>query len=252
MKIGKKLKMAGICALFFMSFSGCKMVGAEVVVNADHAENEVFKIRDAVCTLPQARVVLTNYQNIYDTMYGIDLWKHGFKDQELENYVKDLTVSRLAQIMAMNYLAQENEIVLTEEEQTKIKEAAGEYYGSLNDAEKEYMQVKQGDIETLYTRYGLANKLYTFLTQGVNDEVSDEDARVMEAEQISSRWPTVTMKMQKRKCFSARTAWNRRWRRLYFHWRMMRSAKRLRRQMDIILLSVLIIMIRRRQMIISP
>ncbi len=184
MKIGKKLKMAGICALFLMSFSGCKMVGAEVVVNADHADNEVFKIRDTVCTLQQARVVLTNYQNIYDTMYGIDLWNHGSKDQELENYVKDLTISRLAQIMAMDYLAQENEIVLTGEEQAKIKEAAGEYYGSLNDAEKEYMQVKQGDIETLYTRYGLANKLYTFLTQGVNDEVSDEEARVMEAEQI--------------------------------------------------------------------
>ncbi len=184
MNIGKKLRVALMCALLLMTFGGCKIVGAEVVVNADHTDNEVFKISDEVCTLPQARVVLTNYQNIYDTMYGIDLWSHEFEDGELENYVKDLTVSRLAQIVAMNYLAQEHEITLTEEERSKIKEASAEYYGSLNDAEKEYMQVKQGDIETLYTRYGLANKLYTLLTQGVNDEVSDEEARVMEAEQI--------------------------------------------------------------------
>ncbi len=145
---------------------------------------EVFKIKDEVCTVSEARVVLTNYQNMYDRTYGINLWEHGFKDRELETYVKDLTISRLAQIMAMDYLAQDNGIVLEEEEQAKIKEAAEEYFESLNDAEKEYMQVKQSDIETLYNRYGLANKLYTHLTQGVNDEVSDEEARVMEAQQI--------------------------------------------------------------------
>ena len=184
MRTGGKLKLVGLSALFLLTFSGCKVTGSEVVVNADHIDNKVFKIKEEVCTLPEARVVLTNYQNIYDTMYGIDLWEHGFKDNQLENYVKDMTVSRLAQIMAMDYLAQENEVALSEEEQAKVKEAAEAYFASLNAAEKEYMQVKQGDIETLYMRYGLANKLYTFLTQGVNDEVSDEDARVMEAEQI--------------------------------------------------------------------
>lgn len=184
MRTGGKLKIAGLGALLLLTLGGCKVTGSEVVVNADRIDNKVFKIKEEVCTLPEARVVLTNYQNIYDTMYGIELWDHGFKDNQLENYVKDMTVSRLAQIMAMDYLAQENEVALSEEEQAKVKEAAEAYYASLNDAEKEYMQVKQGDIETLYTRYGLANKLYTFLTQGVNDEVSDEEARVMEAEQI--------------------------------------------------------------------
>lgn len=184
MRTGGKLKLFGLSALFLLTFGGCKVTGSEVVVNADHIDNKVFKIKEEVCTLPEARVVLTNYQNIYDTMYGIDLWEHGFKDNQLENYVKDMTVSRLAQIMAMDYLAQENEVALSEEEQAKVKEAAEAYFASLNAAEKEYMQVKQGDIETLYMRYGLANKLYTFLTQGVNDEVSDEEARVMEAEQI--------------------------------------------------------------------
>lgn len=76
----------------------------------------------------EARVVLTNYQNMYDRTYGINLWEHGFKDRELETYVKDLTISRLAQIMAMDYLAQDNGIVLEEEEQAKIKEARGRIF----------------------------------------------------------------------------------------------------------------------------
>lgn len=184
MKTGRKSKIIGICVFLLVNLGGCKMGDAKVVVNTDIMNNEVFKIREEVCTLPQARVILTNYQNMYATMYGIDLWERKFQDNDLETYVKDLTISRLAQIMAMDYLAQDREISLTREEKDKIKKAAEDYFSSLNDTEKEYMQVKQADIEKLYTRYGLANKLYTFLTQGVNDEVSDEEARVMEAQQI--------------------------------------------------------------------
>ena len=154
------------------------------MVSAGFSDNDVFKIKNEVCTLPEARVVMTNYQNMYATMYGIDLWKHKFGSNDLENYVKDLTISRLAQIMAMDFLAEEKDISLSKEEKGKIQEAAEEYYNSLNDTEKEYMHVKQGDIEILYKRYGLANKLYTHLTQGVDDEVSDDEARVMEAQQI--------------------------------------------------------------------
>ncbi len=155
-----------------------------MMVSAGFSDNDVFKIKNEVCTLPEARVVMTNYQNMYATMYGIDLWKHKFGSNDLENYVKDLTISRLAQIMAMDFLAEEKDISLSKEEKGKIQEAAEEYYNSLNDTEKEYMHVKQGDIEILYKRYGLANKLYTHLTQGVDDEVSDDEARVMEAQQI--------------------------------------------------------------------
>ncbi len=182
MKTGTKSKIIGICVLLLVGLGGCKM--GKVVVNTDIMNNEVFRIREEICTLPQAREILTNYQNMYATMYGIDLWEREFQGNDLETYVKELTISRLAQIMAMDYLAQDREISLTREEKAKIKKAAEDYFSSLNDTEKEYMQVKQGDIEKLYTRYGLANKLYTFLTQGVNDEVSDEEARVMEAQQI--------------------------------------------------------------------
>ena len=184
MRTDRKWKVLAICALLFVSLSACKMGDAELVVSSDFIGDEVFKIREEVCTLPQARVILTNYQNMYATMYGIDLWELDSLEQDLETYVKDLTISRLAQIMAMDDLAKEKEISLTDEEKSKIKRAAKDYFDSLNEAERDYMQVRQSDIEKLYTRYGLANKLYTFLTQGVDDEVSDEEARVMDAQQI--------------------------------------------------------------------
>ena len=138
---------AVLCSLVFLCLAGCKLGKTQVTVNAGFSENDVFKIKDQVCTLPEARVILTNYQNMYATMYGIDLWKHEFGDNDLETYVKDLTISRLAQIMSMDFLAEENDIELSKEEKAKIKDAAKEYYESLNDTEREYMHVKQGDIE---------------------------------------------------------------------------------------------------------
>lgn len=177
-------RIAAVILFMSMAVSGCKMGNTEILVNSGFGGNEVFKIGDAVCTLSEAKVFLTNYQNIYADMYGVNLWNHKFADSELETYVKDITVSQLAQIMAMDFLAEEKEIALSEEEQAKVKEAAKVYYDSLNDTEKEYMQVSEREIEKLYSRYGLANKLYTYLTGDVNAEVSDDDARVMEAAQI--------------------------------------------------------------------
>ncbi len=184
MKRQIKYRILAVFLLLALQLAGCQLGDTQVMVSAGFSDNDVFKIKNEVCTLPEARVVMTNYQNMYATMYGIDLWKHKFGSNDLENYVKDLTISRLAQIMAMDFLAEEKDISLSKEEKGKIQEAAEEYYNSLNDTEKEYMHVKQGDIEILYKRYGLANKLYTHLTQGVDDEVSDDEARVMEAQQI--------------------------------------------------------------------
>ena len=182
----RKIKhgIAAACLSLCLCLGGCSLNEAQEFVNAGLGISEVFKIKDQACTLPEAKVVLTNYQNMYATMYGIDLWGRGFEGNDLESYVKDLTIARLAQIMAMDFLAEEKGISLTEEEHGKIREAAREYYGSLNEAEKEYMGAKEGDIETLYRRYGLANKLYTHLTEGVDGEVSDDEARVIEAQQI--------------------------------------------------------------------
>ena len=65
-----------------------------------------------------------------------------------------------------------------------MAQAAEEYFASLTEEEKDYMGVSESDIQDYYEHYALAQKLYTSLTGAVNEEVSDDEARVMELMQI--------------------------------------------------------------------
>lgn len=167
-----------------IAVSGCRLGNTEIKIGSKLSGKEVFRIDKTSCSLAEARVFLTNYQNIYGTVYGVKLWEQDLGDDSLEQYVKELTISQLAKIVSMDLLAEQQGISLTKEEQDQTKAAAKEYYASLSKKEIDYMDVKEGDIARLYGRYALADKLYQSLTVGINQEVSDDEARVITAQEI--------------------------------------------------------------------
>lgn len=174
---------ACVCGMAIM-LSGCQIGNKDIVVSNSLSNKQVFKLDKTACGLKEARVYLTNYQNIYGTAYTINLWQHDFGDDSLTEYVKDVTLEELTRVYCMDLLAQTQEMTLSEEELARVADAAKEYYGSLSEEETAYMGVSEMDIEEFYTHYALAQKLYNSLTAGVNDEVSDDEARVMEIMQI--------------------------------------------------------------------
>ena len=87
-------------------------------------------------------------------------------------------------MVCMDLLAESQEVSLSEEEKANVASAAKEYYASLSEDEVAYLAVTESDIAEYYAHYALAQKLYHSLTNGVNDEVSDDEARVIEIMQI--------------------------------------------------------------------
>ncbi len=169
--------------------SGCTIGNTEFVLDMNEVgRNDVFSINGVDCTKEEVRLYLCNYQNIYGYEYGIDLWQHDFGDipeeESLETYVKEVTLAELANIFCMNQLAEQQEIVLTEEELQLISQVAEEYYESLSKDERKYMGIDKAELKGFYEKYALAQKLYQTLTQGVNEEVSDDEARVVLIQQI--------------------------------------------------------------------
>lgn len=170
-------------------FSGCTIADKEYVLDLNYVgRNDVLSINGEECSLKEAKLYLCNYQNLYGKEYGVDLWEYEFDKENvpstLEEYVKDITLLQLSNIMCMNQLAKEMKISLTEEEEILAEQAAEEYYGSLSSDELEYMGLDQKDLQKFYTKYAIAEKLYSQLTQGVNEEVSIDEARAIRIQQI--------------------------------------------------------------------
>lgn len=187
-----KRKLAMLCLAVMVcsgTLTGCTIGNTEIVFNMNIiGQNHVFLINGEKCSKEEARLYLCNYQNIYGNTYGLNLWEYDFGKNEdvgsLESYVKDVTLSELANIMCMEQLAKQQEITLTEAEQKKVSAAAEEYYESLSKEELSYMGLKKNKLEDIYEKYALAQKLYNTLTQGVDEEVSDDEARVIRVQKI--------------------------------------------------------------------
>ena len=180
----KFTRVAAVLCGVSLLLSGCRIGNKNIVVSNILNDRQVFRIERTVCSLKEARVYMTNYQNIYGTAYGVDLWKHDFGDDSLVKYIKAITMEELTQVVSMDLLAQSREVALSEDELSAISEAAAEYYASLSQEEGTYLDVTESDISEYYQHYALAQKLYNSLTNSVNEEVSDDEARVIEIMQI--------------------------------------------------------------------
>lgn len=176
MKATKVMALGLAAAVTVLTAGGCQL---------SFGNNYVFKIDKESCSAAEAKVFLVNYQNQYRQIYGVDMWRDGAeKNSELETYIKDLTISRLAEVYTMDLIGQDREMELSEEELAHVSQAAETYYDSLNETEKEYFGISFKEMQQLYERFAMAKKVYKNLTAEVDQEVSDDDARVMQLQQI--------------------------------------------------------------------
>ena len=186
----RRIAMAILAALLV---TGCQRSGettgeaAEeptVVLTSGFARNEVFKIESMSGTLPEIMVYLVNMQEQYESVYGKEIWQRDLNGTTLAESVKDTVLANLAQVKAMNLLAQKHNVTLDEMEKQFAKEAAKEYYESLNETEIAVMQVDEEILTQMYEEYALANKVYEYIIKDINPEISDDEARTITVDYI--------------------------------------------------------------------
>lgn len=184
-KFCKIFLLIGLCLVL----SGCKGEAGEggntkIVLTTGFEENEIFRIGESSCSLPEVMVYLTNMQNQYESIYGPQIWQRTIGDETLEKKVKDVVLARLAQIKTMNLLAQQRQVQLSEQEEADVQRAAQEYMDSLNETEIAAMGIDEDVIQKLYREYAIANKVYNEIIVGTNPEISDDEARTVTVSQI--------------------------------------------------------------------
>ncbi len=162
--------------------TGCE--NTKIVLTTGLASNELFRIGDVSCMLPEALVYLNNQKNQYENVYGIEMWERDFGDRTLEDYLKSQVVSQLAQVKSMVLLADEQEIELSEDEKEKAGEAAHAYFLSLGEDEVRLLKTDEDGIRKMYEDYCLAYKAYGQITEDAAVEISDDEARIIQIQQI--------------------------------------------------------------------
>lgn len=146
---------------------------------------QAFKVGSSICTTDEVKIVLMDLQNQYKKDFGGQVdWNIKMGNTTLEQFLLNKVETELSVIYAMSSLADEKQLTLTEEENSRIHEAAKTYYSALNDAEKKYSNATQETIESIYKNYYLADKIYAVQTEGISESISDEDARVMQMQYI--------------------------------------------------------------------
>lgn len=168
---------------------GCGRDGeySRVVFTTGFGKDEVFRIGRISCTLPEFMVYLTNTQNQYENVYGEEIWNVELEGVTLEDNIKDTVLAKIAQIKTMYLMARERGVELDEEEQQRVETMAQVYYESLNEQEVQSLGADQDTIRQLYTEYAMAEKVYNQIIEGVNPEISDDEARTITIEHILIR-----------------------------------------------------------------
>ncbi|MCM1305390.1 MAG: peptidylprolyl isomerase [Lachnospiraceae bacterium] len=179
--------LAAIMALAGLTACGGDGSGTKVVFTTGFDKDEVFRIGSVSCTVPEVMVYLTTTQNQYESVYGPEVWNVALDGMTLEENVKETVLAKIAQIKTMYLLAGEKEVALDAQEREKVRQAAEDFFRSLNDRERELMGADMETIEQLYTEYALADKVYQYIIQDVNPEISDDEARTITVQHILIR-----------------------------------------------------------------
>lgn len=174
-----------VLSLFLGCVTACGRF--ELVFTTGFGENEVFRIDSVVCELPEIMVYLTNTQNQYEDVYGVEVWNVALDGVTLEQNVKEMVLAKLAQIKTMYLLALSKGVELSDDEKGKARQAAEEYYKSLGGEEAKLLGVDQELLLQMYTEYALADKVYQYIIQDINPEISDDEARTITVQHIFLR-----------------------------------------------------------------
>lgn len=183
---GKRTVLLACLVLWAILTAGCSvdMSRTRVIFTTGFGPDEVFRIGNIGCSRAELMVYLVNAQNRYESVYGSQVWEIARDGVTLEENVKEMVLARVSQIKAMCLLAQDKNLSLDEEEMTRVSQAAAEYFGSLSDEEKLLLGVDETLIETMYSEYALADKVYQYIIRDVNPEISDDEARTITVQRI--------------------------------------------------------------------
>ncbi len=182
-RIGGFLLAALLCCLIASgcSKSGISLGGFQI---SGLSSDELLCVGEETCPLSEAMIFVTSQKSLYQESFGADIWNVALEGGDFETYALARLKDYMGRLFAASQMAEERHLDLTEEELTKITEAAEDYFSSLSEEDRKVTGITKEAAEDAFRRYILANRCYETVLKTSDVEVSEDEARVMQIQQI--------------------------------------------------------------------
>lgn len=160
--------------------SGCQ----SLVFSASLTDHILLSGSKTRLTLEECSLVFLDFQTRYNLYYQnlgeTSFWEEEAGESDFSDYLRDGRIrEELCTLVLLNDMAPGLGVSLTDADYAACKAAAADYYSTLSQLEKEYVQGDESDAASLYEKYRVAQKTVEALSGGIDTEISDNDKRVM-------------------------------------------------------------------------
>ena len=187
-KRAARVALLAIMLIASLAMTGC---GKRLVMTRGYGKQELFRIGNTNCTLPEYNVFLINLQKHCERTFGREVWESGEGD-ELKEAIEQRALSEASRLKVMLLLAVQDNIMLTDAEETLADEAQTEYYESMSEEERAYIGIDEKVLQDLFEQYALAQKVYNSI--GTNfEERYDSFCTTLDYDLNEQLWNTVEL-----------------------------------------------------------
>lgn len=171
--IGKRILVLGMAVVMVGTLlTGCTKLKKEDVV----ATVGDSKITGDIANF-YARYQQAQYETSYGSLLGDNMWEQEVSSGETyEDTMKVTILESLEQLYVLEDHMKDYEVTISDEEKTKIEDAAAKFIKANKADAKEAISADTKTVTRVLTLLTIQEKMYTAMTADVSTEVTDEEA----------------------------------------------------------------------------
>lgn len=186
----RKIITAVLSALLCLAvLTGC---GRSLIITTGFGRGDVFRIGSQSCKISELRVYMLNLQKENERLFGKAIWESE-NSADLQEAVKEQALAQITRVKALNQLAVERNVMLTDFETGQAEKAEHNYYAALSGEEIKFIDLDEKNLQRMFREYALADKTWTSLGE-MAEQTYKEFYEKTQCDLNTRFWQTVKLK----------------------------------------------------------